>query len=350
MNTINKYFITAINILALFGLISILNSCKKEKKEVPIVKTSAITNITDTSAFSGGTITDEDSGTIIAKGVCWSTDIEPTIADSKTTDGTGTGPFTSSLTGLTENTIYYLRAYATNSNGTYYGDLLSFSTKSNLNNINFNTSISYETVTDIDGNTYKTLQIISKGEHKGSQTWMAENLKTTKFNDGSAIPLEIGSWTDLSTPAYCWYNNTDNTYGALYNWYAVNTEILCPVGWHVPTHEEWEILFSYFGGYTEAGGKLKESGTSHWKSPNTGTNESGFTALPGGVRDDSHEFDGLGIFRDIGLRGSYTSSTPFYYKERGFVRMYTISHEGNGIGSGEVIIMYAGLSVRCVQD
>ncbi|MDZ7633244.1 MAG: fibrobacter succinogenes major paralogous domain-containing protein [Bacteroidales bacterium] len=141
-----------------------------------------------------------------------------------------------------------------------------------------------ETVTDSDGNVYKTLVI-------GTQIWLAENLKTTKFNDGSQIPFvsEETSWVaTLTTPGYCYYdNNTANksVYGGLYNWYAVETGKLCPKGWHVPSDAEWTTITNLFGGESVAGNALKEKGTAHWTSPNDGaTNESGFTALPGGNR------------------------------------------------------------------
>jgi uncharacterized protein (TIGR02145 family) len=155
-------------------------------------------------------------------------------------------------------------------------------------------------ITDKDGNVYTSVTI-------GTQVWMVQNLKTTKLNDGNPIPdiIDNIAWLSLTTPAYCWYNNDASTYkkdyGALYNWYTVKTGKLCPSGWHVPSNEEWITLRTYLGGEAIAGGKLKESGTSHWQSPNTGaTNESGFTALPGGGRrnvgsGNEGKFDGQGI-------------------------------------------------------
>ena len=146
------------------------------------------------------------------------------------------------------------------------------------------------TVTDIDGNIYNTVTI-------GTQIWLVENLKTTKYNDGTSIPLVTGntSWANLSTPGYCFYDNDSGTnksiYGALYNWYTVNTGKLCPTGWHVPSDIEWITLTNYLGGENIAGGNLKETGMSHWFTPNAGaTNSSGFTALPGGYRQDDGSF------------------------------------------------------------
>jgi uncharacterized protein (TIGR02145 family) len=160
------------------------------------------------------------------------------------------------------------------------------------------------TVTDIDGNVYHTVTI-------GTQTWMVENLKTTHYRDGEAIPYVTDSaiWNGLSTPAYCFYNNdavaNKATYGALYNWYTASSPKLCPVGWHVPTDAEWTTLMTYLGGQIVAGGKLKEQGTAHWNSPNTGAdNSTGFTAVPGGCRTM-----GLIQFYEIGTFGYWWSST-----------------------------------------
>jgi uncharacterized protein (TIGR02145 family) len=150
-----------------------------------------------------------------------------------------------------------------------------------------------EPVTDYDGNTYHTIRI-------GNQVWMAENMKTTKYSNGTEIPLvnTSGAWATLTATdkAYCWYNDDlsdKETYGALYNWAAaMNGEAssdfnpsgvqgICSTGWHLPSSSEWSTLIAYLGGTSIAGGKLKETGTAHWSSPNTGANnESGFTALP----------------------------------------------------------------------
>ncbi len=150
-------------------------------------------------------------------------------------------------------------------------------------------------VYDIDGNSYNTVRI-------GEQTWMVENLRTTKFNDGTEIPLvtDNSAWGALTTPGYCWYNNDQETYGetygALYNWYTVETDKLCPTGWLVGNRWVWSDLLSYIGvDIMIVGGHFKETGTKHWNSPNTGaTNETGFTALPAGTRNDQGEFNGIG--------------------------------------------------------
>ena len=205
----------------------------------------------------------------------------------------------------------------------------------------FNPNINYGTVTDIDGNTYKTVTI-------GSQTWMAENLRTTTYNDGTAIAnvTDDDEWLALTTGAYCNYNNTTSTdtiatYGRLYNWYAVNTGKLCPTGWHVPSDAEWTELTDYLGGESVAGGKLKETGTTHWNSPNTGaTNETGFTALPGGLRYGSRTFG------HIGTNGYWWSATEYYAAFAWYRLMYYVISDVYRTSYNKEV----GLSVRCVRD
>ena len=205
----------------------------------------------------------------------------------------------------------------------------------------FNPNINYGTVTDIDGNTYKTVTI-------GSQTWMAENLRTTTYNDGTAIAnvTDDDEWLALTTGAYCNYNNTTSTdtiatYGRLYNWYAVNTGKLCPTGWHVPSDAEGAELIDYLGGRSVAGGKLKETGTTHWNSPNTGaTNETGFTALPGGYRKYDRSFlvvgDGGYWWSATEYNSSNAWSRDMYYH---FSTVYWTYY-----------VKEVGFSVRCVRD
>ncbi|MFZ0283018.1 MAG: FISUMP domain-containing protein [Bacteroidales bacterium] len=257
--------------------------------------TTIPSSVTQTTAVSGGDITLDGGGAITGRGVCWSTTANPTTAlTTKTSDGTGTGTFTSNIAGLTTNTKYYLRAYAINSAGTAYGNELDFTTADVIGGILFNPDLTYGTVSDNDGNTYKTIQI-------GTQNWMAENLKTTKLNDNTQIPnvTDFNEWRSSDLPAYFWYDNNATTYkavyGALYNWYTVNTGKLCPSGWHVPTYDDFNTLVTYLGGENMAGGKLKEAGTSHWRDPNgDATNESGFTGLPGGQRDITADFAAIG--------------------------------------------------------
>lgn len=193
---------------------------------------------------------------------------------------------------------------------------------------------------DYDGNSYKTVRI-------GKQVWMAENLKVTRYRDGTPVAhvTDVTEWSNLSTGAYSWYSNDSASYavpyGALYNWYAVNTGMLCPPGWHVPKDSEWTVLANYLKGTEIAGGKLKSTDTIYWYSPNTGaTNETGFTALPGGGRCSD------GIFGNLGLNSLFWTSTGFDEK---FSISRSISHyyrEIYGYGSHKK----NGFSVRCVKD
>jgi uncharacterized protein (TIGR02145 family) len=231
----------------------------------------------------------------------------------------------SDLTGLTPGTVYHFRVRAENQLGSSYG-----------NDKTFTTPI---IVTDIDGNLYQTVVI-------GTQTWMAENLKTTKFNSGIAIPLVTisSSWLSQTTSAYCWFNNTEtsykNSYGALYNWFTVSTGNLCPIGWHVPSDSEWIILASYLGGENVAGGKLKETGITHWNSPNIGANnESGFTGLPGGVRSTAG-------FYNLGSSGYWWSST----ESNSEIALDRILKSSEGILTKGSHGKFMGFSVRCIKD
>ena len=206
----------------------------------------------------------------------------------------------------------------------------------------FNPTVTYGTMTDQDGNVYKTVTI-------GTQTWMAENLRTAKYSDGTAIPLITNhtAWSNLTTGAYCNYNNTSNTdtiatYGRLYNWYAVNTGKLAPKGWHVPTDAEWTTLTTYLGGKSVAGGKLKETGTTHWVSFNTGTtNETGFTALPGGGRFL------YGSFFSIGKTGHWWSATEYVATYAWDRYMHNNFSYVDSYGDYDKEV---GFSVRCVRD
>ena len=502
-------------------MILVIFICSCEKNKVPVLSTSEVTDIAGSTATSGGTITDEGAGSIITKGVCWSTEPSPTTENSKTIEGEESETFTSNISGLNGATEYYVRAYATNSAGTGYGPAISFTTLGeapapvnlettdidtssvtlngtvNANHLSTDVSFEYGTTTgygqsvaatpgfvtgntsvsisanvtglkpgtayhfrikaenslgityssdavfttlgqvpsvsndevtvisssgavlngtvnpnllssivtfeygttasygssvaaaegtisgsalkkisarlsglnqgtayhyrikaensagisysddgifitlpmDFDNNVYSTVTI-------GTQVWMGENLRTTMLNDG--IPVDFApdktTWGNLTGPGYCWYDNNSankTTYGALYNWSAVSTGKLCPAGWHVPTNDEWVILNDYLGGSSLAGGKLKESGTSHWTTPNTGAgNESGFTALPGGIRGSS------GDFMNMRKSGYWWSSTAFSSSD---ALRYSLDYQSSGLSGINDSKKY-GLSIRCIKD
>lgn len=294
---------------------------------LPTVNTTAITAFNTNSASCGGNVVSDGGATITARGVCWSKNQNPTISDSFSSDGTGLGLYTSSLNGLTLNTTYYVRAYVTTSNGTAYGNQLSFTTD----------PIS---IVDIEGNVYKVVRI-------GTQLWMAENLKTTTYQDGSAIPnaTDDNSWTRTNSGAYCWYSNSvsyKDQYGALYNWYAVNTTKLCPTGWRVPNDGDWTYLTTYLGGQSVAGTKMKS--TTGWHNTlrnydGNGTNSSGFTGLPGGVRTPF-----LGPFDLIGTQGFWWSSSQQY----GFGWNLTLYLDYDKAYQN-TDDYHSGFSVRCIR-
>ena len=196
-------------------------------------------------------------------------------------------------------------------------------------------------VTDIDGNVYHTVRV-------GSQVWMVENLKVTRYRNGNLIPnmTDTGQWCHLSFGAYCNYGNKASnidTYGRLYNWYAINdSRNIAPKGWHVPNYAELETLVNYLGGNTRAGSKMKEPGTVHWLYPNiSATNESGFTALPGGYRYKSD-----GSFHTIGSNG-YWWTTMESFEIFSWDQM--IFHHFADVKREPKCKTY-GFSVRCVKD
>jgi len=197
----------------------------------------------------------------------------------------------------------------------------------------------FGTVTDIDGNVYPTVLI-------ENQFWMAENLKTTRFADGSVIPnvTDGNVWEQLTTPAWCNYNNSsanDIIYGKLYNWFTVSDpRNVCPAGWHAPTDAEWTTLTNFLGGQTVAGGKMKS--TTGWPSPNTGaTNESNFSGLPGGYRGVN-----LGTFGNVGTNGYWWSSSENAPTTAWLRYLYY----GYGNADRGTFTKQAGLSVRCLRD
>ncbi len=193
-------------------------------------------------------------------------------------------------------------------------------------------------------------EIPNKSNHAitiGTQEWMTQNLRTTKYKNGDALPNVTNNtdWGNLGSGAYCWYNNDngyEQPYGKLYNWYAVNdARGLCPTGWHVPTDAEWDTLTTFLGGLSAAGGPMKEAGTAHWISPNTGaTNESGFTGLPGGYRLDD------GMFGSAGNVGDWWSSTESSSSHAWFRNLSYFSD----VVYRDDVDKRSGFSVRCVLD
>lgn len=333
-----KWFIKGILFSFWIGVFSLSNTgCKKSSDNtssgsgnLPVLTTATVTGINSTSATCGGTITSDGGATITARGVCWSTAQNPTIANNKTSDGAGTGSFTSNLLGLSPATPYFVRAYATNSAGTGYGNAATFTTQPAIPG----------TVTDYDGNVYHTVAI-------GTQVWMVENMKVTHYRNGDPITPGKGNKNlkfPLTSGHYWNYNNDTSMgriYGHLYDFYAVaDARLIAPPGWHISSDSDWTVLSNYLGA-DSVGGKLKEPGFMHWASPNLGaTNSTGFTALPGGYRDTD------GSFTQSGYYGYFWTSSE-YSSVNGLDRI---------LGFNIAWMMHnsddkpRGMSVRCVQD
>jgi uncharacterized protein (TIGR02145 family) len=307
----------------IFIVLAFLSSCKKDETlPDPVsatITTIALTEITSTSAISGGNITRDGGGEITERGICYNTSTTPTTDNSKVKSGTGSGSYTAKMTDLKAGKTYYVRAYAINCAGTAYGNELSFFTP------------------------YQEVSI-------GTQVWMLKNIDVSTYRNGDPIPqvTDPAAWAALTTGAWCWYNNDSamyaSTYGKLYNWYAVNdSRGLAPTGWHVPSDAEWTSLTNFLGGFQVAGNAMKEKGTKHWNDPNDGaTNSSGYTALPGGSRNDQN-----GSFTAIFEQGHWWSTT----EENSVAKSrWLTSQIDNGYLFSNTYPKQNGFSVRCVRD
>lgn len=299
------------------------------------VITGSASNVTETTAISVGEVTSEGSSAVSVRGVCWSTSQNPTNADSHTVDGGGTGTFSSELATLNSNTLYYIRAYAINSKGIAYGAQRSFYT---LGSVPGDPCPGTPAINDSrDGKVYPTIQI-------GSQCWLKKNMNVgTRINiDQTQNPNQLEKYCYSNLETNC------NEYGGLYQWDEMmqgsetpGSQGICPLGWHIPTDEEWTTLTIFLGGAILAGGKMKEQGTLQWLNPNTGaTNESGFAALPGGY----------GFFAKYGFLSInavfWTSSATSV--ESAWDRILYCDYAGIGRkGTGEKTFSN---SVRCIRD
>jgi uncharacterized protein (TIGR02145 family) len=326
---------------------------------VPTVITGATSAVTQTSAACGGTVTSDGGSTVTARGICWSSSPDPTIKNNTTNDGTGTGNFTSSLGNMYPGTTFYLRAYATNANGTGYGNTYMVTTPSDPASPTsiLNTDLTYGTATDVDGNTYHTIKI-------GTQIWMAENLMVTHYNNGDALSKEINDskWVGLKTGAHCSYNNTTDSntiakFGRFYNFYAVtDTRKLAPAGWHIATDAEWNTLITYLEINTGISGSVAAAlaAKTDWLEssivnapgyldPDTYSslnNSSGFSCLPVGIRGD------YGVYNYVTRYSAWWTTNENDKTTAGF---RSLSNYGATTGKNTYPKSY-GLSVRCIKD
>lgn len=327
----------------LFLLVIGLIQCNQaDDITIPVVETKSPIEIKHTEANCGGKILTNGGDSIISSGICWSLHSDPGLSDSIKQNTNVSNEFSVILSNLAINTKYYFRAFASNMLGTGFGEINSFTTQNfPESGISFNPAVDYGIMSDIDGNFYRTVII-------GDQTWMAENLRVTRYRDGSAIPSvdDDSSWKELNSGAMCDYNNLPSNseiYGKLYNGFAAKSGNLCPEGWHVPTYLEWTTLANYLGGTASAGGFLKETGTNHWLAPNAwATNTSGFSALPAGFRTNHGQYNYLGINgfwwhrSDFGTSDAWLNYLNYNNGEMG--SYYFTNYNQNGF------------SIRCVKD
>lgn len=347
-----------INYSILIALILILNACSKDNAPMVsntlgssnntiVITTDSVFNISNYSATSGGNVISDGGSPILKRGVCWNTNINPTINNYHTYDFVGLGIFTSSLSNLVPGTTYHLRAYAFNSIDTIYGNEITFSTTNiGLGSCSGGPAI----ISDIDGNIYNVVSI-------GNQCWMKESLKTSRYKNGSPIQtgLTDSQWQSVTSGACADNNNNLNytsTYGKLYNWYAVSDGSgLCPAGWHVATESDWNQLVKSIDPLADtsinsgtqsstAGGSMKA--TIGWTSPNIGaTNSSSFSGLPGGFRlygGGSYALPGTGGY----WWSSTLSTTNYAYIHKLYFQDATVKKVMDN--------KHVGYSVRCVRD
>lgn len=311
----------------------------------PVMLTSEATNITSGTIVSGGKLMDTGGADVTDIGICWSTSPSPDLTKDKLSTPVDTNNFISLIPGLNPETTYYLRTYATNKEGTGFG-----------NEITFKTTTAQSTVIDIDGNVYSSVQI-------GNQIWLQQNLKTTRYSNGDPIGTTTSDWSVLekeTTPRYQWAYNGDERnvpmYGRLYTWYVVSDpRNICPTGWHASTHDEWMTLFGYLAStidsYGSFGGGLAKSisDKNGWNSsddpysPGSGqasNNSSGFSGLPGGA-GNGNNFEFLGS-------GAYWWSSTDISDNMAWDGCYIWHGYGSAFYGSR--IKYDGLSVRCLKN
>jgi uncharacterized protein (TIGR02145 family) len=324
-------------LLTTAALCVMLSNCKKSN-DVLTLTSSTATYIGQRWALLNGTVMAANQTAIATFEYDTSTAYSYSMAASPDTiTGTTLTLVSAAITGLKKNTTYHFRLKVTTPADTYYGTDLTFTTTNpGTSKISFNPSLSYGTLTDIDNNVYRTIQI-------GSQVWMAENLKTSKYNDGISIPYvpKSGSWSLLTTPGYCWYNTDSVAYGALYNWYAVNTGNLCPTGWHVPSDPEWYTLTNFLADSGNVAIPLREEADEHWAYSNIdATNSTGFSALAGGYVNVT------GTSNNIKNYGYWWTSTPNMTVDAFSRDIYYCFTTLDRTSS----LKRCGFSVRCVKD
>ena len=276
------------------------------------------------ASFNCELISGYNSLNIIEKGICYSTSNDPNIYSNKVLSNNNYENISLSIHNLNPNTHYFFRAYIKSNYGTEYSNSYSAYTKPAPSPILFNPSISYGSVQDNENNTYKTVTI-------GAQTWMAENLKVSHFNNGDDINTSVGSF---SAAQICYKNEPmyKDVFGLLYNGYVIiDSRGVCPTNWHIPKKNEWDILL------TNSIVDLNETGSDHWSNPNSNTNLSGFTALPAGYS--------LGSFIQLNDTGDWWGNTSNDNNSTIFNILISKTNRSNYYDSKENMF-----SIRCIKD
>ena len=356
-----------VQVFCLMILTLFISGCKKDNSD-DTVSPAVLNEIEDygyTYAVCTGTLDYSNDGTLLLDEIYFSdvTD-EPTVSNSNSRRANYYGDnyikilsdesrhinFECKFTELQSNTTYYFRcAYVKNVTDTLYSNMVSITTKIfEINSLNFNDEVTYGQISDIDNNTYKTVEI-------GTQTWMAENLKTTKFNDGTSIPLldNISDFLATTNPAYCNFENNEaasEPLGKLYNWYVVEAGNVCPSGWHVASASDWDILDNFVSGEYLCSGKALASKEgwmeAFWYDCNIGNNfdsnnSTGFSAIAAGAFSD-YEFGGFG---HAGVWWSPDDQAGGYLPSSRY-----LTRDNSDIGVNSVETEDKGYSIRCVKD
>jgi len=325
MNKLTLTLILVFTFIAIF-----IFSCKKEEspKTVATIGSFEVTEITDKTIVCKTEVLNDGGSDIIKRGVCWSTQKNPTISMNSTNDGTALGTYESNISGLIQTGKYYVRPYVTNTFATAYGETVEFQTKEGDG----------KQVIDYDGHIYNTVLI-------GNQTWLTENSYAKHYQNGKDVYSKKQSFAFLdshegNTTGSLDFKNSEETayYGESFTWEKLMDERnICPTGWHPSTDTEWFELINFRGGYEVAGGKLKEVGLGHWQPPNKGaTDQYGFSALPSGYNNSVY----------VGVYAYWWSATE--YDSINALGWYLKYDEISAVP------IYAnkkvGLSVRCIKD
>jgi uncharacterized protein (TIGR02145 family) len=330
-----------VSIIQIILVFIVVLSCKK-KNTVPTIETLSVSKITSQSAVVDIKLNNPSNFTVTQMGVLWyitsGVNPIPNPPYNSTSETINTNQFKSTAINLQPNTTYYFKSYFYDHTGIHYGNEISVTTPPS-ETTQFNSSKTYGSVTDIDGNTYKTIEI-------SNQTWMAENLKVSKFNDGTVISeIQLPYiFNNLGESHWCYYDDNpvnENPYGKLYNSIVVsNTKNICPTGWRVPTNQDILELNSSISPYNNVG-VLKSTGYNFWNSPNPcATNETGFSAIGSGERGIIYE--------------GYKTEFIFWTKENSCASVSTGIEPYPSIwivqGGSPSSLQDKGYSIRCIKD